>query len=223
MNGQFAHSYQDPVDLSERPFSCLNQICGLFGVSNSLSKAADLGPQSLTVNDNNRDAINAEFVQLNAEIDRIASATSYNGSTLLSGFGNAVSQNVVASTALASGTTGVIDVGLNGADSGTYTFEDTSAVDNKITLGNGVVTQTISLGPALDNDGIGGVVATGTSLIANFDRLGIALTLTGQRGTTSNSPASDGYRDGDLDGLGFVIEGNQATIQVGADANADWS
>ncbi len=192
-------------------------------VSAILIRMRELAVQaaSSTVNDNNRDAINAEFVQLNSEIDRIASATSYNDSTLLSGFGNAVSQDVVASTALASGTTGVIDVGLNGVESGTYTFEDTSAVDNKITLGNGVVTQTISLGPALDNDGIGGVVATGTSLVANFDRLGIALTLTGQRGTTSNSPASDGYRDGDLDGLGIVIEGNQATIQVGADANAD--
>ena len=38
-------------------------------------------------------------------------------------------------------------------------------------------------------------MATGTTIIANFDRLGTQVTLTGVR----TSPASNGYTDGDLD------------------------
>ena len=172
------------------------------------------------MNDNNREAINAEFVQLISEVDRIANATTYNDNTLLRGFGNTVSENVAVSTALASPTTGVIDATLSAAESGNYVFID-SAGDNEITLGNGVATQTIAIGTSLDNDAIGGVVATGSAVIANFDRLGITLTLSGQRNAGASAPASDGYRDGELDGLALVITGGTGgSIQVGADAQA---
>ena len=156
-------------------------------VSAILIRMRELAVQSAssTVNDNNRSAINAEYVQLVSEIDRIAAATSYNDSTLLKGFGNVLNGDVGLSTALASGTTGVIDAKLTGAESGTYVFIDASAADNKITLGNGVTTQTIDIGPALDNDAVGGVVATGSSIVANFDRLGVVLTLTGRRAASS--------------------------------------
>ncbi len=40
---------------------------------------------SSTVNDGNRESIQAEFTQLSQEIDRIASATTYNNQTLLQG------------------------------------------------------------------------------------------------------------------------------------------
>lgn len=192
-------------------------------VSAILIRMRELAVQSAssTVNDNNRDAINAEFTQLTAEIDRISAATSYNRTTLLQGFGNVVSADVTVSTALASPTTGVVDVSLSGAVAGTYAFSDASGSDNEITLGNGVVTQTIDLGTALDNDAAGGVVATGSSIVANFDRLGIQLTLSGQRGASQFEPATDGYRDGELDGLLLQVDGtNGGTIQVGADAKA---
>ncbi|MDP6776097.1 MAG: flagellin, partial [Candidatus Latescibacteria bacterium] len=191
-------------------------------VSAILIRMRELAVQSAssTVNDNNREAINAEFVQLMSEIDRIANATTYNDNTLLRGFGNTLSQDVAVSTALASPTTGVIDANLSAAGSGNYVFIDTAG-DNEITLGNGVATQTIDVGTALDNDAVGGVVATGAAVIANFDRLGITLTLSGQRAAGSSSPASDGYRDGELDGLALVIAGGTGgSIQVGADAQA---
>ena len=193
-------------------------------VSAILIRMRELAVQgaSSTVNDNNRDAINAEFTQLTAEIDRISASTKYNRTSLLQGFGNVVSSDVTVSTALASTTTGVVDATLSGARAGTYVFVDTGNTDNEITLGNGIATQTIDLGTALDSDAAGGVVATNSSIVANFDRLGIQLTLSGQKAAGQFAPATDGYRDGDLDGLQLVVDGtNGGTIQVGADATAN--
>ncbi|HCR16504.1 MAG TPA: flagellin [Candidatus Latescibacteria bacterium] len=176
---------------------------------------------SSTLNDSNRTGLNAEVVQLVTEIDRIAQATRYNNSTLLTGFGNVVSQDVTVSDALVSTTTGVVDVMISGAQHGTYEFLDVAG-DNQITLTNGVVSQTIDIGAALDSGaGPNGFVATGSSIVANFDRLGIQLTLTGERDASHPNPASDGYIDGELNGLDLVIdEGTGGTLQVGANASA---
>ena len=177
---------------------------------------------SSTLNDSNRTGLNAEVVQLVTEIDRIAQATRYNNSTLLTGFGNVVSQDVTVSDALVSTTTGVVDVMISGAQDGTYTFLD-AADDNQITLTNGVVSQTIDIGAALDSEGANGFVATGSSIVANFDRLGIQLTLTGERDASLHNPASDGYIDGELQGLFLVIdEGTGGSFQIGPnDTSAD--
>jgi len=193
-------------------------------VSAILIRMRELAVQSAssTLNDSNRTALNAEVVQLITEVDRIANSTSYNGISLLNGFGNAVSEDITSSTALASGTTGIIDVSITGAESGNYVFIDNVNNDNEITLGNGVATQTIDIGTQLDTDGAaGGVVATGSAIIANFDRLGIQLTLSGQRNQGLSSPATDGYRDGELDGLTLNIEsGTGGSFQIGPDDGA---
>ena len=159
-----------------------------------------------------------EFVQLTNEIDRIAGVTSYNNTTLLSGYGNTVNDDAAVSTALASTATGVVGVQISGAAAGTYVFSDSDPTDNQITLGNGVATQTIDIGPALDRDGGGGVVATSSSIVANFDRLGVQLTLSGQKDAQGIDPAIDGYRDGELNGLVLEINsGTGGTFQVGQD------
>ncbi|MBS14636.1 MAG: flagellin [Gemmatimonadetes bacterium] len=192
-------------------------------VSAILIRMRELAMQSAssTVSDQNREAINAESVQLITEIDRIANGTQYNEQTLLRGFGNVVSTDPTASTALQSTTTGLIDVKVTGAESGTYTFIDVGPTDNQITLGNGVATQTIDIGPALDNDGAGGVVATGSAIVANFDRLGVTLTLSGTRPASLSDPATDGYRDGELGGRSIVVEGGTGgSIQVGSENRA---
>ncbi len=163
---------------------------------------------SSTVTDSNRVSINAEFTQLVSEIDRIADVTSYNNTNLLRGFGNTV--DTAASTALTtSNNTGAIGVQISSAAAGTYTFQDTVNNDGLVTLGNGTVSQTIDLGPALD----GSQVATGTTIIANFDRLGIQVTLTGVR----TSPASNGYTDGDLDTTIIEIDASTTggSFQIG--------
>ncbi len=190
-------------------------------VNAMLVRMRELAVQSAssTVNDLNRESINAEFTQILSEIDRVALVTSYNNSPLLSGYGNAVSQDVAVSTALASPTTGIARVQLTGAQTGTYQFID-SAGDRGLTLGNGVVSQTVS-SSGMDSDGAGAVVATGSSTVINFDRLGIQITLSGQKASEGVNPATDGYRDGDLGGHTLVIDsGTGGTFQVGPDDGA---
>ena len=160
---------------------------------------------SSTVNDHNRQSIQAEYTQLINEIDRIAQATTYNDQVLLTGFGNTID---TASTALTqSNTTGVTDIKISGAATGTYTFIDNGS-DSEVTLGNGTVTQTIRIATILD----GSDVATGTAVVANYDRLGIQVTLAGAE--VDNATGS--YSDGDLTGADIVIEnGTGGSFQVG--------
>jgi flagellin len=194
----------------------LNEVNGL------LIRMRELAVQSSnsTINNSNRESLNAEFTQLVNEIDRIGQVTSYNNTSLLSGYGNAVSANSATSTAVASPTTGVIATQITGASTGTYTFIDNVA-DNRLTLGSGIATQTINLGTALDFDAVGGAVATGSAIIANFDRLSVQLTVSGQRPAEGINPASDGFRDGDLDGLALLVEsGAGGSFQIGPDDGA---
>lgn len=179
----------------------------LSQVSAMLIRMRELALQgaSSTVNNENRSNLQAEYSHLIAEIDRVALATSYNNTVLLTGFGNTV-DNTTSSAITNIADTGVTGVTLSGSASGTFTFVDALADDNQITLGNGIVTQTIDIGSVLDNDDIGGVVATGTTAVANFDRVGVILTL------------GDGYRDGDLDGETIVVNSSTGgSFQVGPD------
>jgi flagellin len=160
---------------------------------------------SSTVSDSNRESIQTEFTQLSSEIDRIAQATTFNNQVLLTGFGNTVSSNSSALTA--SNTTGVTNIAISGAPAGTFTFVDATA-DGDLTLGNGSISQTISMGTILD----GGTVATGTQVVGNFDRLGIQVTLAG----VGVASATGSFNDGDLDGRQLVVEaGTGASFQVG--------
>lgn len=166
-------------------------------VSNMLVRMRSLAVQSAssTVNDSNRESLAAEFIQLTSEVDRIAQATSYNGMALLSGFGNQVSSSSTALTT--SGVTGVARISLSTTQTGTFQFID-NAGDELVTLGNGVISQTLDLSTVLEV----GRVATGTTAIANFDRLGIQVTLAG----AGASGAVGSYADGDLDGSTILIE-----------------
>jgi len=214
---QGARNTEHAINLIQTAEGALNEVSAM------LIRMRELAVQSAssTVNDGNRESINAEFVQLTNEIDRIAQVTSYNDSTLLSGYGNVVDRDAAVSTALASTTTGVMNVQVSGAASGTYVFDDTGTNDNQITLGNGVASQTIDIGPGLDFDAGGGVVATGSAIVANFDRLGIQLTLSGQKVAEGINPATDGYRDGDLGTSQLVINsGTGGQFQVGPDDGA---
>jgi flagellin len=90
---------------SEHATNLIQTAEGALGeMNNILLRMRELSVQSAssTVNDNNRTAANAELGQLVNEIDRIANATSYNNTSLLSGFGNVVNRDVAVSTALAS-------------------------------------------------------------------------------------------------------------------------
>ena len=179
-------------------------------VNNILIRMRELAVQSAssTLNDSNRESADAEFSQLRTEIDRIAQATTYNKATLLTGFGNQVGAGSTAVTT--SATTGVTGVSLAAAEGGTYTFQD-NAGDGTLTLGDGSTTQTINTGVLLD----GSVVATGTTVVANFDRLGILVGLSG-----ANTAATGDYVDGELDGTTIeVTAGTGGIFQVGPRAD----
>ena len=163
---------------------------------------------SSTMNDQNRESIQAEFNQIIQEIDRISLSTTYNDQVLLTGFGNTI--DTASTVVTASNTSGVVDVKVSGASSGTYTFID-SGTDAEITLGNGVVTQTINIGQILDTTYN---VATGTSVVANFDRLGVQVTLAGD--AVANATGS--YVDGELDTQTLIVtDGTGGSFQVGPD------
>ena len=181
-------------------------------VNATLIRMRELAVQasSSTFSDTDRSSLQAEFGQLVSEIDRISQSTTFNDQVLLTGFGNSVADD---STAVAqSDTTGVTNVAISGAPASTFSFVD-SADDGEITLGNGSISQTISVGTILDS----GVVATGTQVVANFDRLGLQVTLAG----ADVSGAAGSYTDGDLSGTELVInEGVGGSFQVGPTADS---
>jgi flagellin len=85
------------------------------------------------------------------------------------------------------------------------------AGDGSLTLSNGEVSQTLSLDTLLDE----GKVADGTTLVANFDRLGIRVFLDG----IGAGGVAGSYRDRDLDGRSIVIEdASGGVFQLGGDA-----
>jgi flagellin len=163
-------------------------------VSTMLVRMRELAVTSAnsTINDTNRLSLSSEFNQLSAEIDRIALSTTYNKTVLLTGFGNAVSHNSLVSTAL-DDFSGISEISVNGAPAGKYVFTDTSTTDNQVTLSLDLpdgtrLEQSIDMGTNLDEDGGKNLVATGTTFVANFDRLGVQVILAGPEvssGTTS--------------------------------------
>lgn len=195
---------------AENALDLLRTAEGAMGeISSALIRMRELAVESSTgtLNDTNRESLDAEFNQLKELIDRTSKLATYNDQTLLSGFGNAVD---AISTALTDDSAGVKRINLSGATEGTYSFIDDGS-DNSLTLGNGVVTQTVDFGMRT----VGGQVATGTTLVANFDSLGIRVELAGEEVKEMNGS----YADGDLDGRTIIVEaGTGGSFQLGSDA-----
>ena len=200
-------------------------------VSSMLRRMREVAVQSAnsTINDSNREGLSSEFNQLSAEIDRIAVSTTYNDQVLLTGFGNSVSQTKTISTAL-DGYTGVSEVGISGAVPGTYTFADTSADDNQITLSvtraDGTeLKQSIDVGATLDRDGTSNLVATGTTFVANFDRMGVQVTVVGPtvdtNSTTLKSTVANAGTGGFLEigNEGVTIPANETLANIATSLN----
>ena len=186
---------------------------GMNEVSSILIRMREMAVQSSsdTLNDSNRESLDAEFGQLKEHIDRIVGLANYNEQSLLRGFGNEIDASF--STALTDAAdTGVRRITFSAALSGDYTFIDNPG-DNEITIGNGVTTQTVNLGSRT----VDGNVATGTTQVVNFDLLGVKVTLAGEQ----VKDAAGAYVDGELDGKTLIIsEGTGGSFQLGSDAVA---
>ncbi|MFH1566478.1 MAG: flagellin [Gemmatimonadota bacterium] len=192
----------------EQTFSLLQVAEGTLGeITNMVGRMHSLAMEaaSSVYSDRDRVNINAEFLQLREEIDRTAGAATYNGRHLLTG---ANPHLEAASTALAgAATTGVNDIRISDAVAGTYTFAD-SRGDGRLTLGNGVLTQTMDLGDQLEQ----GAIPAGEHRVVIFDELGIRVTLNGP-GVVG---APGRYADGALDGQTIVVSASTGfTFQVG--------
>jgi flagellin len=197
---------------TEKAIDLLRTAEGAMGeISSILIRMSELATQASTdtLNDTNREAVHSEFNQLKDYIDRVAKQASYNDQNLLSGFGNDV--NDLTSTAIdALADNSIRRVKLSSVEAGTYTFTDSPA-DNSVTLSNGTTSQTIEFGSIMDGDH----VADGTTVVANFDQLGIEVVLAGQHVAKSQGS----YTDGDLDGQTLVVEeGVGGSFQLGSDA-----
>ena len=202
------------VKNAEQATNLLQTAEGSLNEINSIMiRMHELATQSAntTVTNTNRVGIQAEYSALTAEIDRIAESTTYNTQVLLTGYGNTVDD---ASTAVAeSNVSGVNNIRLSGAQSGTYTFVDDDATDSLITLGNGTVTQTIDVSTLLSGDS----VASGTQIVANFDRLGINVTLAGDNVMLDADGNQIGaYTDALLDTQTIIVnESTGGKFQIG--------
>jgi flagellin len=139
-----------------------------------------------TVDSNGRVAINQEFTQLQAEIDRTVNTTKFQGNALLNGaFGATVD---TASTALTSAAAGVYNVQVAGAAIGSYTL---SSAANVVTMTNGSVSQTLG-------------VTSATNQTLNFTSFGISI----------NTNTSVGAAT--LDAANITVGGGAGTFLVGA-------
>ena len=79
-------------------------------VNSMLIRMRELAVQSAssTINDLNREGLQAEFTQIVQEIDRVTQSTTYNNQVLLTGFGKEIQE--LSSVITASNVTGVLDI-----------------------------------------------------------------------------------------------------------------
>ena len=184
---------------------------GMNEISAMLLRMRDLAVESSssTLNNRNREALDAEFAQMKEYIDRVAKLATYNGKSLLKGFG--AEMDTANSTAVTdAANTGVRSIDLFGVDAGIYTFTDNPG-DNTLTLSNGTVSQTLSFGAVL----VGDEIEEQTTRVFDFDHLGIRVELAGK----NVKDFTGSYADGDLDGHTItVVDGIGGSFQLGSDA-----
>ena len=191
----------------QQTFSMLQVAEGsLVEIGAMITRMTQLAMQagSSVFNDNDRLNTNSEFSNLIKEIDRVAGSTTYNGKNLLTGFIVHVAEN---STAIKDNDqTGVTKIRLTDTSPSTFTFVDNPG-DGLITLGNGVVTQTVSIS-MVEN---GSITELSSDKFVRFRELGIEMTLAGEK-----NPEVGAYKDGSLHGKTIEVEGlTEMSFQVG--------
>ncbi|MCA0170591.1 flagellin [Bacillus sp. RAR_GA_16] len=156
---QASRNAQDGISLIQTAEGGLNETHSILQRMNEL--ATQSASETLSAND--RAAVQKEMDALIEEVDRVATTTKFNGTTVLNGtFGV---QSDVSST-LTTGSTGVTGVDISGTKAST-TYTITNNSNGTLTLDDGAAngnTQTVAL-------------ADNTAGTLNFDKLGVKVTV----------------------------------------------
>ena len=205
---QAVRNAQDGISLVQTADGALNETASILQRVRELAIQASNG----TLTDDDMGAVASEMDALGAEIDRIATTTSFNSKVLLD---NSLNSSVAVGSGVQQGSLGatsdvvVSKLNVSNAAGGTQ-FDLTSTAAGTITLTNSTtnVAQTVDVNTML-------VVADGTQTL-NFSTLGVSMTLSGYgaNGTQAKIIA-------DLTGLADVTTaaGGALSLQIGANAN----
>jgi len=199
-NQQALRNAQDGISMIQTAEGAMDEIHSILQRARELAVQAANGTMDAAA----RTSIGTELVQLQQEIDRIASTTQFNGRFLLNGSLTTTQSGgtAQAGTVVVAGTnTSITKVDVSGAAPGT-TFT-LSAAANALTVddGNGN-SQTITVGD----------IAVGGSSVLTFDKFGIKITVASVDGETGANVA------GGLDGETIITAAGDgsAVFQVGA-------
>jgi flagellin len=211
---QSARNANDGVGKLQVADGALAQVTTLLNRAVTLATEASTG----TVSDTQRGALDAEFSAIKAEVDRIGSKTTFNGTGVFSSSSTDIylSDSTGGGASTISVTTGLMDslsigLGANASDvlsaignavaddsvtigSTTYTFKASASAANEVTIGTTVADTLANLAAAV-NGAPGAGVAYGSGTVANTDATAVAaastVTFTAKiSGTSGNSIVS---------------------------------
>jgi len=162
---QAQRNAQDGVSMVQTAAGALNEIQSM------LQRVRELGVEAAnaTVGSSDAASISTEVTALHDEINRLATATTFNGTALLTG-GVAVSQTGGTATVgmqLTDAKAAVSAINVSGAAAGTFTLSS-SAGHLTLTNGSGVA-QTVAVAD----------MTTGGTQTFNFSQLGVSITVAG--------------------------------------------
>ena len=207
---QASRNAQDGISMIQTAEGALQEIHAILQRMREITVQAS----NDTNNDDDRQAIAQELIDLTAEIDRISETTAFNEKKLLNGdLGgaklDATNSDIVAGTALATeAAAAVTAIDVSGAKSNeTYVFS-ISGTQITLTRGSDSVAQSIDLGDAYT------IGPTG-NLALNFSELGINLTITGDAAKTGADIKAD------LDSKQIVTLAGSSSAQFAIGANGD--
>lgn len=195
---QASRNAQDGISLIQTAEGALNETHSILQRMNELATQASTGTLSAT----DRTAVGDEITQLNSEIDRISSATKFNGQALLTGtFGVQLG-----TSGLQIGSNGVTNIDISGAKSlNTYTITTSGAGNYTLTDTTGTTgTQNLSL-------------ADGTAGVLNFDKFGIKIQVNGSQTAAGIAATTAG---GGAAGTVITSASAAVNIQIGSETSA---
>jgi len=208
---QAALNAQQAINLAQTADTSLSTVQDILLRVQQLSVEGANG----SLSNSQRGAIVTEMSNLNKQINSFAAGTTYNGIDLLGGAAASGTTGIEAAAGTpigaAHGTFTINNLQTGGASLGDYTL---TGATNTLTLGNGSVSQTITLSAT------GTLSVTGSSDHVNFSNLGVSFDLVLSSGTANSADLVTGITASAQDIN--VVSGNPTALnfQIGASPTA---